>query len=107
MGEGRSVVSIPENPADLVPYISPSPCPSLPPCPSPSLRPILKPSTAPILVREEDGPEEREVPEVFEDPCNQTVVEKGNVTEQTEEVEEEPPKRVSKFKAMRAAKFQQ
>ena len=83
-------------------------------CPSP--RPILKPSTAPILVKEEDntGEEEEEdleIPEPFEDPCSTMVLEKPvkeNIVSEDlvlkEEEEEEAPKKVSKFKAMRAGR---
>merc|ERR1712130_915561 len=75
-------------------------------------KPILKPSTAPILVKEinNSGDEEDEIPEPFEDPCSAKVLEKAHQTvldvveEDSEEVKEEMPKRVSKFKAMRAGR---
>ena len=83
---------MPEKPSDL-PHFT---------CPSP--RTILKPTSAPILVREvqeeDEEEEEEELPEPFEDPCAETVVEKAAA----EQAEEEPPRRVSKFKAMRAQK---
>ena len=74
----------------------------------------MKPSTAPILVKEmspKEDDDEEEIPEPFEDPCSETVVEKAEtVVEKAEtveekvETEEEPAKRVSKFKAMRAGR---
>ena len=95
---------VPLQPSDLPHFICPSP------------RPILKPTTAPILVKEEDntGEEEEEVleiPEPFEDPCSSMVLEKPakeNIVSEDlvpkEEEEEETPKKVSKFKAMRAGR---
>ena len=75
-------------------------------------KPILKPSTAPILVKEVENPEDEdddEIPEPFEDPCSAKVLEKvpteaDVVEEDSEEGKEEMPKRVSKFKAMRAGR---
>merc|ERR1712037_255836 len=75
-------------------------------------KPILKPSTAPILVKEVESTEDEdddEIPEPFEDPCSAKVLEKAPTEvdvaeEDSEEGKEEIPKRVSKFKAMRAGR---
>ena len=67
----------------------------------------MKPSTAPILVKEmspKEDDDEEEIPEPFEDPCSETVVEKAETVVEKVETDEEPAKRVSKFKAMRAGR---
>ena len=87
--------SVPEKPSDLPHFICRAP------------KPILKPSTAPILVKEmspKEDDDEEEIPEPFEDPCSETVVEKAETVEEKVETDEEPAKRVSKFKAMRAGR---
>ena len=76
---------IPTQPSDLPHFIARHP------------RPILKPPKSPILVKE--VPEEEDEDIIFENPCKEFVTEKEAVID----VEDpEPPKRVSKFKAMRS-----
>ena len=94
---------LPAQPSDLAHFTCQAP------------KPILKPSTAPILIKEVENSEDAdddEIPEPFEDPCSATVLEKApteDVVEEDselkeEEEEKEMPKRVSKFKAMRAGR---
>ena len=97
---------LPEQPSDLAHFTCQAP------------KPILKTSQTPILVKEvedqgvEEDDDDDEIPEPFDDPCRTIVLEKADVVEdktkddsELDEIDEvELPKRVSKFKAMRAAR---
>merc|ERR1712192_306111 len=94
---------LPAQPSDLAHFTCQAP------------KPILKPSPAPILIKEvedeEDDDDDEEIPDPFEDPCSTTVTEKAvseDVVKYELELElkeeKELPKRVSKFKSMRAGR---
>ena len=91
---------LPAQPSDLAHFTCQAP------------KPILKPSPAPILIKEvedEDDDDDEEIPDPFEDPCSETVTEKAVTEDMAKDdpglqEDKELPKRVSKFKAMRAGR---